>query len=249
MRYLSEFEKEFIRKIIQLHNDPSALVVLGNIIETYIPPYIYIELHSEEDCPIMINNYALDKLANEYGSFGISGFIKELREKLLSILKLLQYLEIENYLYFSDKVEVEILGNQTIDDKYVRFDFKDKEMHRLLYRFSQYILIPTSALIQLVKNNFLTDVEIKTFQELEHNRKTLWWTAFGIIVSLLGIIASIILGFIQMNRDNYIKVELMNNPITVKLLEDSSNVKKVDSLMVKDSLGIKTNAKSTKKTK
>ena len=166
MKFFSDFEKEFITKLIELHNDPSALVVLGNLIENYIPSSIYLELPSEEFSFIMVEEIIFNEFANKYFNIGISAFIKEMREKLISILRLLEYLERKKYIYLSDNFKAEAIGDKKVDESYIQYEIKDKEITSLLYKYSQHILVPSTTLIQFVKNKFLTDTQIEHLENM-----------------------------------------------------------------------------------
>jgi hypothetical protein len=233
MKQLSDFEKKIIKEVIKIDNTIGGLNVLGNIIDDELFPNLYFELRSENNCPLMIEQTYLESLTNNFGSSGLSEFLKRQQEKFLLLVRLFQYLESENYIIFSGKIDLNQLGSITVGAKYVAYRIPDPEIVKLIFKFSKLVIIPTDSLKQFVKNGFKTDTEKKTLEELEINKQMLKWTARGVIFTGLGILLSSIIQLIDLfgSTDNNVKID---TPINIMLKVDSTSI----SGLSKDTLDI-----------
>lgn len=223
MKQFSDFEKKIIRKIIEIDNIPGALNVLGNIIDDELYPNFYFKLKSETNCPLMIDETYLKSLTDNFGSSGLSEFLKRQQEKFLLLVRLFEYLENENYILFSGRVTLTELGSKNVNSNYVAYSIPDSKIVELIFKFANLVIIPTDALRQFANNGFRTDTEKKTLDELEINKQMLKWTARGVIFTGLGILVSAILQLIGMfsSNDNNVKID---NPINIIMKVDSSSL-------------------------
>jgi hypothetical protein len=245
MKEFSDYEKKIIKELIRVDETPGGLTVLGNVIDFELYPNFYIELKSEIDCPIRISKSYLDSIANNYGAGGVNEIIKQLNNKLLYIVRLLQYLEREDQIYLSGDVPLSRLGSSfDISETAVSYELDDKDVISSLYTFSRKKLIVNDSLKRFARNNYRTDRELK--EELEqrnierqqrHIEKQTRLTAYGILATLiLGLITSIP-DFVNLFKDDKpIKIESSCcDSVKIKVSLDTVNLKVtefVDTLII-----------------
>ena len=222
MKEFSNYEKKILSKLVEIEETPGGLNVFGNIIDFELYPNFYIELKSEDDCPVSIAKSYIDQIAEEYGNIGISEVIKQLSNKLFYTVRLFQYLEREGQIYLTGEVDLASLGS-TFDqtETPVVYKLNDKETVSLIYHISRKRIVPKDSLIKFVKNGFKTDAELKAEREQKTTSKKLNWTAVDVIATTAGLIMSNALEIIKMNSDGTNKIEIINDKLNFKVENDS----------------------------
>lgn len=226
MRPLSDFDKKFVNKLIEVYNQ-GGLVVLGNIIEDFLPQHLYIKAESTESCYIMFQAEFFNTNKDK-DSIWWQEEIQDINFKISSILKLLTNLEKEDFINLVEVGEFVELGFVRADQKYIEMDIVDMGIKQTLLKFSKTQFIPTQSLTKLVANNFLDDEQIKTREQLKQSKKqlkhsirTLKWTARGVIISaVLGLITAIV---DVTSSCNVQQVQISTNksdPVVVKIIPD-----------------------------
>lgn len=223
MRDFSEFEKNVIRNILNVYSKPGSLTVLGNILEHEIDPNIYISLETEISCPVKIKVEYFESIVRNYGAVDIFEVLKKLETKLLLTVKLIEYLERENYLILSSNLEIESLGTVEVDVRYADYNLNDSELIKYLFLYSRKKITPTEGLTKLVNNKFKSDEEIRNEREYQLNRKLFRWTAASVIIAGIALVVSSMIPLFQ-------KEEISLNKETILSLD--SVLSKNDSVFI-----------------
>jgi hypothetical protein len=244
MKEFSDYEKVILGKIVEIEGIPGGLNVLGNILDFELYPNFYITLNSETDCSVIIKKTYLDNIANTYGNLGVSEITKQLNNKFLFVAKLFEYLEREGQIYLTDEIDLPTLGSKFGNrEEKVSYPLEDKETVSLIYRIAKKRIVPNDSLIHFVKNNFKTDSEIKAEQEQRNTSRKINWTAFGVIVSLIGILLTNVLKIVEMNKTKGIdRVEIINDKLKISNDRDTTYMKiSIDKF--NDTLNVKSDNK------
>ncbi|MBP1617913.1 MAG: Uncharacterized protein H6Q14_1740 [Bacteroidetes bacterium] len=244
MKEFTNYEREILKKLISIEEKPGGLNVLGNIIDTEFYPNYYIELKSESNCQLIIRRAYLDEVVEKFGNSGISELVKQVSNKLLFIVKLFEYLEREGQIYLAEVIDLHTLGSKfNSNDGRVSYELVDKDVSNQIYKISRRRFVVNDSLIRFVNHDFKTDNEIKTEKELRNTTRKINWTAFGVLVSLLGIVLTNILKVVELNKEKGIdKVEIVNEKLKIETDNDTTFTK-VSIDKFNDTLNIK--SKST----
>jgi hypothetical protein len=244
MKEFSNYEKRILLELTKVDETPGGLTVLGNIIDFELYPNFYIELKSEDNCPVRIAKSYLDEITANYGTSALNEAIKQLNNKLLFIVKLFQYLEREGQIYLSGDFPSSTLGSTfDVRETPVGYELEDKETVNWIYKLSRKKIVPEDSLKRFIKNGFQTDLEIKNEQDRKRAERKIDLTNFGIIATLIvGILASIP-NFVQMFKGKETNKIIIVDTVNVKASRDTLNIKVSkyrDTLAVKQIQTIKT---------
>jgi len=225
MKEFSTYEKRILNELLRVDETPGGLTVLGNIIDFELYPNFFIELKSETDCPVRIAKTYLDQVSENYGSSGFGEMIKQLNNKMLFVVKLFQYLEREGEIYLTGDIPVETLGTKfDVSETPVGYNLEDKETIKLIYHFSRKKIVLVDSLRRFIKNDFKTDAEIKADKEQKSTSRKLNWTAFGVIITLCGLIFTSTMEVIKMNKKDPTKIDIVNDKFKVKMENDTLKI-------------------------
>lgn len=225
MKEFSDYEKKILKELLRVDETPGGLAVLGNIIDFELYPNLYIELKSEDNCPVRIAKSYMDNIIQNYGSSGLSEMIKQLNNKLLFTVLLFQYLEREGQIYLTGDFSLPTLGS-TFDESEtpVAYELEDKKTISLIYHLSKKKIVPQESLKKYIKNNFKTESELKIEKEQKTTSRKLNWTALGVIVTIAGLIFSSTLEIIKMNNKTPNKINIIDT-LRIKIDRDSLHFK------------------------
>jgi len=226
MKEFTEYEKKILSKIVEIEEIPGSLNILGNILDFELYPNYYFELKSEDDCILIIRKVYLDEIARKYGNLGVTEIIRQLSNKLLFIVKLFQYLEKEDQIYFAEDIDISTIGTTFGgDESRARYKLEDKDTASLIFRLAKKRIVPTESFTHFVKNNFKTDAQIKLEKEQKKILRKINWTAFGVVVSLFGIISADIFKIVELKKAKGTdQIEIVNDVLKVKSETDTTFV-------------------------
>lgn len=210
MKEFSDYEKKILRELIRVDETIGGLAILGNIIDFELSPNFYIELKSEKNCPVRIAKTFIDNLSSEYGNIGLNETMKQFNNNLLFIVKLFEYLELEDLIYLRDDFPITTLGTTfDVSETPIGYELRDAETMRLLYHYSRKEIVPSTSLIKFVKNNF--EIAMKNTNDIQpvHDKeahKLLKWsliiTAIGVVLTVLFFVNDHFRPLNKMNENN-----------------------------------------------
>jgi len=195
VKEFSKLERNIVEKILSIHNN-SGLNVLGNILGSIDNIFgftdYYLEFSSDDSYSINILTTSYEAMVNKYGFASLDALIKNIDIKILEIIKLIEYLDENNYIYITGDLKLSILGNKVINDSYISL-VKDKEV-LIATKIRSYItknITPDDRLSKLVDNNYLSDDEIKLRDEQDKTKKSLNIAFIAVIISGLTLLSSV----------------------------------------------------------
>jgi len=240
MKEFSDYEKKLLKELLKVDETPGGLTVLGNIIDFELFPNYFIELNSETECPVRIAKTFLDKVTENYGSSGLNEMIKQLKNKLLFIVKLFQYLEREGQIYLTGEFPFETLGSKfDVSETPVGYQLEDEETIKLIYHFSRREIVTTDSLKKFIKNDFKTDAELQSAIDQSNTTTKLNLTLIGILVTLgIGLLTNGLKIFEMYKEKGVEKIEIINEKIKIAKDKDTLYLK-VEIDKFGDTLNIK----------
>jgi hypothetical protein len=189
MKEFSEYEKRILRELIKVDETQGSLTVLGNLIDFELSPNFYIEIKSEDNCPVRIAGSYIEKINAEYGDAGLNEKMKQFNISLLFIVKLFEYLEAEKLVLLTGEYPITTIGTTfDVHETPIGYKIEDKEIVRLLYYFSKKKIVPTDPLRRLVKDNFRSNSESGKGILSVHDAKAhklLKWSLISIIITAI----------------------------------------------------------------
>lgn len=193
MRAFSEFEKSIIKRMIELDENSGSLNVLGNVYDSFskelsLPDYCYIRVVSEIDVTLQVKKKLIDK-----SSIDLKSFDDEVSKMLLTTVKLFEYLEEHGLAYYLGDLDFKSLGQVWSDVEYETCNFLEAESKALIYKFTRKKIYLTETLRDLVENNFKSEEEIRHEKNQESIKKQLKRTQIALILTFVGLLASIFL--------------------------------------------------------
>jgi outer membrane protein OmpA-like peptidoglycan-associated protein len=226
--FSADYQRKLLEKIISF-NKKDDFCVLGNLIDDWVYPNIFIELISKTDCPIYIRRSYFDQIEKEFGLTGIKSLINELNDKLFELVVFLQRLKGEEYIRFSGDFDIKTIGSRTtvIDDgeeikpEYILYTLEDKEIVTTLYEFARKKIKITEKLVEFQKNGYKTheqlEEEIKQKREEKAQKRDKLFNRISLvslIITALGLIFSNIWEYIKLHNTQ--KIEITNDTLRVK---------------------------------
>lgn len=210
MKSLSKYEKSIIENIIKLHNDNSALVILDNILDEHINEYYYFEVE-QDYTTVMINSEYFNSNFSDGTNFTIESFIKKIRVDLYTAVNLLENLEKRGYIYLAEEREINSLGKITENETYASAEFNDANFSAKLYKYNRRIIIPSSSLLEIVLNGYMTNSEFALHKELLHNKRMFKWTVISVMVTAFSVLLSTFIPVLLKNDDKVISVRVIED--------------------------------------
>jgi hypothetical protein len=199
-------EKDFLKSIVDLSKRTNNMF-FGNLVEKYL---------------INIDVQIIDKDNIEY-RFDEEYFLKshDLRDVVHNIswtfmrfIKLLKYLEENNYLYLYQETEspIELRFGQLIrNNAFIVYQIHDPEIKNLLFNYSFKTIVIGQTLIDYVSNGFKTEEQLRHEANLKIAEKNLTIANASLKAAEISvkratyaIIVSIILGIISIGSSFYI---------------------------------------------
>ncbi len=220
MREFSSFEKEIIENIIEIDNKKGSLNVLENILEDVFLPHVYIQFTPKKDCLLKIENKYFEKLSSNYGPIGIASLLKDITEKLILIVSLIDYLSNNSYLILYDDINFDHIGNRIVDLDYIEHPIKDRDLKISLHLLNRKKFKPTEMLHSYVKNGYKTTEQLK--KELEEEKQQLKiirnqkFTIIMTIIIALGNILPVIVDYIKLVDNKPQKIDLVNDKLFIE---------------------------------
>jgi len=247
-----EYQKEIIQRILE-QNQKRYFCVIGNLIDNWVYPDIFIELINENNCPVHIRKSYFDKVAQEYGSAGINILISDLNDRFLDLIVLINNLKAEGYILFSGDFDLKQLGSKVtqiedgkeISPEYIIYSFEDKSVINSLYHFSKKRIKSTLKLEEYVKNGFRTKDERDADTKNRRDKILYRISLFGLIFTAFGTIFSTFWELHKIGQTQ--KIEITNQKIriesnccdTMRQADFNSQVPNIDNLYFEfDSTGI-----------
>lgn len=192
MKEFSEFEKKIIRRIIEL-DDKSSLNVLGNILSAAFAEFseYYIKVESPAKCSVQIEeDYLLSLLSGADQTEMIKEILEGTSRKIFITVKLIEYLETHDIIYSSGESTLRDIGMKIHEGKYSDSTPFDSEISEFLYKYSSKTFLPSESLRLLIKNNFISDEEVRHRKLIVQYNKTIKYSAAAVCVSLLAVFVS-----------------------------------------------------------
>jgi hypothetical protein len=242
MIILSELEKEFLKRIVDL-SERTHDMFLGNLLDKDLRN---IDVYLERQ-----RNIAEFRFDQQFFPAD-TDFIYKVREMswtFMKLVKLLKYLEGKNYLYLYQESEPENtsrFGQLIKSNPYIAYQIYDPDIKKLLIDYAHRTIIVGQTVIDYVKNNYQTIEQIRHIENkqiAEQNLKvandSIDKAEIGIIQSKKSvktatgaIIVSIALGLISIWTSFYLSEKQSKNPITIEKTQFESlkhDIKLIDS--------------------
>ncbi len=233
MRAFNTFEKEIIRRAIELDDKEGSLNVLGNILSSskggiQIPSCCYIKVTSPTEVTIQIKSDDLENSTANYGTDWIRKLDDDLTRKLLTIVTLFDYLSENRLAFFVGDMDFETLGEKWDGAEYLQCDFLDKETKELLYKYTRKKIYISETLKVIADNGFKTNEEIKAEKIERHNKNQLLATQIAVVFTFIGLVISIVLPILGVTvidiKNNSVPVDIVKSvPHQIKILGNLSS--------------------------
>jgi len=242
---LSDLEKDFLKRIVDL-SEKTQNMFLGNLLEIDLQNVdVYLDRQKN------LVEFHFDVLYFPQNT----DFIYKVREMSLTfmkLVKLLKYLEKENYLYLYQESKPDDnfrFGRLIQNSPCIIFQLYDPDIKKLLIDYSHRTIVVGQTVIDYVKNNFQTLEQIRhneniriAEQNLKIANESLEKAEIGITQSkksinraTTAIFVSILLGFISILSSFYLSEKQSARPISIEKNQFESlneNIKSVDSSLV-----------------
>lgn len=209
MREFSDFEKAIINRAIELSEKEGSLNVLNNILEyqigkNYLPDYCYIKITSKDNVTLQINKSVI------HNGIDLRILETDIKGKLLTIVMLFEYLAEKRLMFFVGDTKLLNLGSKTVNEEYTTADFykEHKEIKELIHKYSSKEIFVSETLRVLAKNDFKSKEQLKNEEEKRSRNKQLRFTQFALILSLLGLIASLLVPIIVTSNTRIVETEV-----------------------------------------
>lgn len=239
---LSDLEKEFLKRIVDL-SERTHDMFLGNLLDKDLRN---IDVYLDRQ-----RNIAEFRFDQQFFPAD-TNFVYKVREMswtFMKLVKLLKYLEGENYLYLYQESEPENtsrFGQLIQSNPYITYQIYDPDIKKLLIDYAHRTIIVGQTVIDYVKNNYQTLEQIRHIENkqiAEQNLKvandSIDKAEIGIIQSkksvktaTWAIIVSIALGLISIWTSFYLSEKQSKNPITIEKTQFESlkhDIKSIDS--------------------
>lgn len=186
MRAFSDLEKQIVKKMIELDEEPGSFNVLANILYTFsydshLPDYCYIHVKSETDVAIMVRSEA----RKEHDRTWLTEVDGKISRLLLTTVKLFEFLERNELAFFIGDHDITTLGKTWVDTPYDRCEFLEPESKALIYKYTRKKVYVSESLKALSKNDFKPAEQIRYEREMLATRIALGVTFAGLLASIL----------------------------------------------------------------
>lgn len=243
MIILSDLEKEFLKRIVDLSVRTHDMF-LANLLDRDLQDIdVYLDRQRN------IAEFRFDKQFPPDTDFVYK--VREMSWTFMKLVKLLKYLESENYLYLyqeSAPNNASRFGQLIDGNPYISYEIYDPDIKRLLIDYSYRTIVVGQTVIDYVKNNYQTLEQIRyaeskkiAEQNLEVANKSIDKAETGIRqsntsikIATSAIIISIVLGLISIWTSFYLSEKQAKTPITIEKVQYESikkNIKSIDSVM------------------
>ena len=242
---LSDLEKDFLKRIVDL-SERTHDMFLGNLLDKDLRN---IDVHLDRQ-----RNVAEFRFDQQYFPAD-TDFIYKVREMswtFMKLVKLLKYLESENYLYLYQESEPENtsrFGQLIQSSPYITYQIYDPDIKKLLIDYSHRTIVVGQTVIDYVKNNYQTLEQIRHLENkqiaernliiandsLDKAEIGLTQSKKSIKTATRAIIVSIVLGLISIWTSFYLSEKQSKNPITMEQKQFDSlnqNIKSIDSTIM-----------------
>lgn len=239
---LSDLEKDFLKRIVDL-SERTHDMFLGNLLDRDLQNIdVYLDRQG---------NIAEFRFDQQFFPAD-TDFVYKVREMswtFMKLVKLLKYLESENYLYLyqeSAPNNTSRFGQLIQSNPYISYQIYDPDIKRLLIDYSHRTIVVGQTVIDYVKNNYQTLEQIRHTENIhiaEQNLKVanesidkaeigITQSKKSIKTATWAIIISIILGLISIWTSFYLAEKQSETPITIEKTQYESikqDIKSIDS--------------------
>jgi hypothetical protein len=192
MRDFTKYEKKILRKILIIHYEKKTTSLMSNLIDFEFSPNYYLDIKSEENCPVRISKSFLDRITSKYGTMGANEFIKQFSINLSSIIRLIQYLEQEKLISFEGELSLTTFGTSfDANEISIGYDLEDKEVIRMIYTYSQKKLILSERLKKIIRNNCKIAMEENKPTQEVHDPKSYRLLKWSLVIGITAIIVTL----------------------------------------------------------
>lgn len=209
MRKFSSFEQEVITRLIELDAEEDLAITLPNLIERLyskgIPDYYYIEVNPNKDVVLQIKSTDYVPAKIEAAEHNVSRIV-------LPTVLLFEYLAANGFARFTGNLKQTAIGKKYVNESYTRCDFLDSEIKEIIYKYTQKRIYLTEALRVFVASGFKTEEALRHEEELGAIKLQLKITILALIISTVGLLASILLPIFNSSA-----VRLVNDKVTLSI--------------------------------
>jgi len=236
---LSKTEKDFLKRIVDL-SERTSNMFLGNLLDRDLVNIDVFLDYQRQTVEFKFDSHA----------FVNTDFVEMVRDMswtLMKLVKLLKYLEEENYLYLyqeSSPQNNSRFGQLTTNNPFISYQIYDPEISRLLLECSHRTIVVGQTLIDYVRNDFKTEEQLRheqniaiATQNLSIANSSLEKTEIGINLadksiklSTKAIVISIILGLISIGASFYIADKQSENATKIDNTQFDSINKSIVSI-------------------
>jgi len=188
MRSFSDYEKELIKRIVDL-NKLGHLNTLANIIKHDLPDEYYIAVNSAKDVKIKVNKVFLEQNPSLEQVKNIDDCVTT---TLLTIITLFEYLASERLAFLFGDTGLDKLGMYVEGGDYDTFEFIDNDVMNLMFIYTRKKIFVSETLICLVDNDFKSVEQIHSEKSYAVSDKSLGITKTGVYVSIGALVVSIL---------------------------------------------------------
>ncbi|MEJ3630378.1 hypothetical protein [Vibrio vulnificus] len=188
-RSFSELDKKIINSLVNL-DSRKGLNVLGNIIEEYLDDYYYISVPNSNNVSVMLENHYLNKIDLN----NLNSYISDL---LLTIVVLFDDLVKDRFIYFTGSYQFNSLGHSVVGQQYTALNIIDADLMGKIHSYTARKFFITENLKDFIENGYKSKEEIKQENDLKLANKQLVYTRVALVITFLGLIASILVPLIS----------------------------------------------------
>ncbi|EOW9185234.1 hypothetical protein ACN1S0_003528 [Vibrio cholerae] len=188
-RSFSELDKKIISSLVNL-DSRKGLNVLGNIIEEYLDNYYYISVPNSNNISVMLDNNYLNKInLNDFDSY--------ISDLLLTIVVLFDDLVKDRFIYFTGNYQFNTLGHCVVGQNYTQLHIIDADLMEKIHSYTTRKFFITENLKDFIDNGYKSKEEKIQENELRLANKQLVYTRVALVITFLGLIASILVPLIS----------------------------------------------------
>ncbi|EJS4061566.1 hypothetical protein V8063_004744 [Vibrio parahaemolyticus] len=188
-RSFSELDKKIINSLVNL-DSRKGLNVLGNIIEEYLDDYYYISVPNSNNVSVMLESHYLNKIDLN----NLNSYISDL---LLTIVVLFDDLVKDRFIYFTGSYQFNSLGHSVVGQQYTALNIIDADLMGKIHSYTTRKFFITENLKDFIENGYKSKEEIKQENDLKLANKQLVYTRVALVITFLGLIASILVPLIS----------------------------------------------------
>ena len=220
MRTYTELDKIIINKIIELYQNNNLNTLMNLLFDINSSVYgltssFYFSSNEQNSVTLNIHKDYYDKL----GVYDLRDFIPKTINTITLIIRLIKYLEVNEYLLLNAEKWEFRLGIIDTDSEYIQFNDFNSQLKEDIYKIGNSTFIPTEKLLTLQKNSFLDEDALREINIKNQNKITNRLSIATIILSIITLITSSIIGYLTLSRNN--DVTLSNKSIKVELKTDN----------------------------